>query len=77
MVEEEPLGGSPKGGVEKKNQESESESHKDQDITKLLYFTRTQERRREDVFVCLGMEERGVYIVVVEKNMNRRSFNKG
>ena len=67
MVEEEPLGGSPKGGVEKKNQESESESHKDQDITKLLYFTRTQERRREEFFMCFGMEERRVYIVVVEK----------
>ena len=36
-------------------------------MTRLLYFTRTQERRREEVFVYFGMEERGVYIVVIEK----------
>ena len=36
-------------------------------MTRLLYFTRTQERRREEVFLYFGMEERGVYIVVVEK----------
>ena len=39
----------------------------DQDITRLLKFTRTQEKRREGVFVCPEMEERGVYIVVVEE----------
>ena len=27
MIEEEALGGSPKGGIEKKNQEKESKSH--------------------------------------------------
>ena len=45
------------------------ESQEDQDMTRLLYFTRTQERRREGGFLSLGMEERGggVYIVVVEK----------
>jgi len=32
------------------------ESQKDQDMTKLLYFTRTQERRRD-----------GVFFVVIEK----------
>ena len=44
------------------------ESQEDQDMTRLLYFTRTQERRREGGFcVPFGMKERGVYIVVVEK----------
>ena len=37
-------------------------------MTRLLNFTRTQERRRDGVFFCvLGMNERGVYIVVVEE----------
>ena len=39
----------------------------DQDMTRLLYFTRTQERRRDGVFVCFGIKERMVYIVVVEE----------
>ena len=45
------------------------ESQEDQDMTKLLNFTRTQERRKDGVFVCFGMKERegGIYIVVVEK----------
>ena len=44
------------------------ESQEDQNITRLLNFTRTQERKRERVFVCFGMKERGVvYIVVVEE----------
>ena len=44
------------------------ESQKDQDMTRLLYFSRTQERRREGVFLlCFEIEEREVYIVVVEK----------
>ena len=43
------------------------ESQEDQDMTRLLDFTRTQEKRKEGVFVCLGMKERGVYIVVVEE----------
>ena len=42
-------------------------SQEDQDMTRLLYFTRTQERRREGVLVSLGMDEREAYIVVVEK----------
>ena len=29
------------------------ESQEDQDMTKLLNFTRTQERRKEGVFVCV------------------------
>ena len=43
------------------------ESQEDQDMTRLLNFTRTQERRKDGVFVCFGMKERGVYIIVVEK----------
>ena len=43
------------------------ESQEDQDMTRLLYFTRTQERRRERGFWCLGMKEMRVYIVVVEE----------
>jgi len=39
----------------------------DHDMTRLLYFTKTQERRREGVFVCFGIEEMGVYIVVMKK----------
>ena len=53
------------------------ESQEDQDMTRLLYFTRTQERRREGVFVCLGMKERrGLYSSGGE-NMNGRPFNEG
>ena len=36
-------------------------------MTRLLNFTRIQERRREGVFVCFGMKEMRGYIVVVEK----------
>ena len=43
------------------------ESQEHQDMKRLFNFTRTQEGRRVGVVVCLGMEERGVYIVVVEK----------
>ena len=43
------------------------ESQEDQDMTRLLYFTRTQERRRDGVFVCFGINERWVYIVMVEE----------
>ena len=43
------------------------ESQEDQDMTRLLNFTRTQERRENGSFMCFGMKERGVYIVVVEK----------
>ena len=36
------------------------ESQEDQDMTRLLNFTRTQERRREGIFFfCPGMNERG------------------
>ena len=33
------------------------ESQKDQDMTRLLYFTRTQERRREGGFLCVFWNE--------------------
>ena len=41
------------------------ESQEDQDMTKLLNFIRTQGRR--EGFFCVGMNERGVYIVVVKE----------
>ena len=46
-------------------------------MTRLLNFTRTQERRRKRVFVCFGMKERvGLYSSGGE-NMNGRPFNEG
>ena len=42
------------------------EFQEDQDMTRLLNFTRTQERGFF-FFVSSGMKERGVYIVVVEE----------
>ena len=42
------------------------ESQKDQDITKLLNFLELK-RGEEGGFLCLGMKERWVYIVVVEE----------
>ena len=53
------------------------ESREDQDMTRLLNFTRTQERRREWVFVCLGMKERGGLYSSSGENMNGRPFNEG
>ena len=43
------------------------ESQENQDMTRLLNFIRTQEREERGFFVCHGMKERGVYIVVVEE----------
>ena len=44
-------------------------------MTRLLNFTRTQERRREGVFVCFRMKERwGLYSSGGE-NMNGKPFN--
>ena len=54
------------------------ESQKDQDMTRLLNFTRTQEKRREGdfFFVCFGMKEmRGLYSSG-GGNMNGRPFNE-
>ena len=53
------------------------ESQEDQDMTRLLNFTRTQEKRRDGVFVCFGMKERGGLYSSSGGNMNRRPFNKG
>ena len=46
-------------------------------MIRLLYFTRTQERRREGFFFCPGMNERGGIYSSGEGNMNGRSFNEG
>ena len=43
------------------------ESQEDQDMTRLLNFTRTQEKRREEFFCVLGNEGGGVDIVMVEE----------
>ena len=50
----------------------------DQDMTRLLNFTRTQERRRDGVFfLCPKMNERGGIYSSGEKNINGRPFNEG
>ena len=46
-------------------------------MIRLLYFTRTQERRREGVFVCLGMKEMGGLYSSGRENMNGKPFNEG
>ena len=46
-------------------------------MTRLFNFTRTQERRREEVFVCSGMKERGGLYSSGGENMNGRPFNEG
>ena len=53
------------------------ESQEDQDITRLLNFTRTQERRRERGFFCLGMNGRGGIYSSGGGNMNGMPFNEG
>ena len=53
------------------------ESQEDQDMIRLLNFTRTQERRREGVFVSFGMKERGALYSSGRENMNERLFNEG
>ena len=54
------------------------ESQEDQDMTRLLNFIRTQERRRDEVFVvCFGMKEMGGLYSSSEENMNGRPFNEG
>ena len=46
-------------------------------MTRLLNFTKTQERRREGGFVCLEMKERGCLYSSGRENMNGRPFNEG
>ena len=73
-MEEETLGRGPKGGGKEELEEEELsltqylKSQEDQDITRLLNFTRTQERGRDEVF-CVSLEWRKwrVYIVVMEE----------
>ena len=49
----------------------------DQDMTRLLNFTRTQERRRDEVFVCFRMNKNGSLYSSGGGNMNRMPFNEG
>ena len=53
------------------------ESQEDQDITRLLNFTRTQERRREWVFVGLWNEGDESLYSSSRENMNGMPFNEG
>ena len=51
-------------------------------MTRLLNFTRTQEKRREEKrrerdFLCLEMKEMGGLYSSGGGNMNGRSFNEG
>ena len=46
-------------------------------MTRLLNFTRTQERRRERVFVSFGMKEMGGLYSSDRENMNGMSFKEG
>ena len=52
------------------------ESQKDQNITRLLNFTRTQERRRDGIFVSWNEWEGGIYSSG-GGNMNEMPFNEG
>ena len=51
-------------------------SQEDQDMTRLLNFTRTQEKKRDGVFVYLGMKERWSLYCSDRGNMNGRPFNE-
>ena len=53
------------------------ESQEDQDLTRPLNFTRTQEKRREEVFLCLGMKEKEGLFSSGGGNMNEKPFNEG
>ena len=46
-------------------------------MTRLLNFTRTQERRRDGVFLCFGMKEGEGLYSSGGGNMNGKSFNEG
>ena len=46
-------------------------------MIRLLNFTKTQEMRRDGVFVCFGMKERGGLYSNGGENMNGRPFNEG
>ena len=53
------------------------ESQEDQDMTRLLNFTRTQERRREGIFVCSRMKKMGGLYSSGGENKNGMPFNEG
>ena len=53
------------------------ESQEDQDMTRLLNFTKTQEKKRDESFLCLGMKEMGGLYNSGGENMNRKPFNEG
>ena len=53
------------------------ESQEDQDMTRLLYFTKTQERRREGGFFVLWNGGEGGLYSSGGENMNGKSFNEG
>ena len=53
------------------------EYQKDQNMTILFNFTRTQERRRDEVFVCFRMNKSGGLYSSGGGNMNRMPFNEG
>ena len=46
-------------------------------MTRLLNFTRIQEKRREEDFLSLGMKEMGGLYSSDGGNMNGRPFNEG
>ena len=52
------------------------ESQEDQDMTRLLNFTRTQERRRGGFFFVLWNEGEGGLYSSGGENMNERLFNE-
>ena len=53
------------------------ESQEDQDMTRLLHFTKTQEKIREGgFFVCFGMKEKGGLYSSGGENMNGMPFNE-
>ena len=73
MVEEETLEGGPKGGGKEELGEEEWVPLNTLSLRKTKiwqdYSTSLELKRGEErgVFLCFGMKERGVYIVVVEK----------
>ena len=52
------------------------ESQEDQDMTRLLNFTRTQEKRRKGDFFCPLNEGEGGLYSSGRGNMNGRPFNE-
>ena len=46
-------------------------------MTRLLNFTRIQEKRRDEGFLYFGRKERGGLYSSGGENMNRMSFNEG